>query len=83
MWMCVICDCVQVSELEARVQHLIVESTTFKLECSSTKKLLTETRKDVSKYAESAAETLSNYQRELAQHGRTMEDLLTVKEEVS
>ncbi len=88
MWGCVICViCVivyaQVTELEASVHCLTAENATMQLEISSTHKLLTEARKDASQYAESASETLSNYQRELAQHGRTMEGLLAVKEEVS
>lgn len=58
------------------------KTSALQLELTAAREEATEARGDAAKYAESASETLSNYQRELAQHGKTMEELLTVKDQV-
>ncbi len=73
----------QVSALEAQISSLTSDNGALQLELSTTCHDLTEVRGDAAKYAESASETMSNYQRELAQHGKTMDELLTIKDQVS
>ena len=70
------------SELEAQITSLTSEKSALQLELSSAHEDLSVARADAERYAESAAETRSNYQRELAQHGKTMEELLALRDQV-
>ena len=70
------------SALEAQISSLTSDKGALQLELSTTCHDLTEVRGDAAKYAESASETMSNYQRELSQHGKTMNELLAIKDQV-
>ncbi|XP_064382187.1 nucleoprotein TPR-like isoform X2 [Halichondria panicea] len=72
----------QVSALEAQISSLTSDKGALQLELSTTCHDLTEVRGDAAKYAESASETMSNYQRELSQHGKTMNELLAIKDQL-
>ena len=70
------------AELEGQiaVQGSSVSSLTSEL--ANVRQELEVARKDTKTYSDSAVDIQSLYQSELVQHGRSMEELLTVKEKV-
>jgi len=64
------------------VANLRSENAAFRSQLTEAQEQLAVTKADFTRFADAAAETQGNYQRELTQHGKTMEQLLALKEEV-
>ena len=72
----------QVSDLESQLSLLESEKGALQLELSSVQEELQEARENVMVFTDSANEMRTLYQRELAQHGKSMESLLATKDQV-
>ena len=72
----------QISELQSKVSSLESQRTSLQLELTSAQEELSAAREDAKRYAGQAATTQELYERELIEHGKTMEALLTAKEQV-
>lgn len=71
------------AELEGQVSALESSVSALTSDLSTSHEELGVARMDAKGYADSAAETQRLYQSELVQHGRSMEELLNLKEKVS
>ena len=72
----------QISELQSKVSSLESERTSLQLELTSVQEELSTAREDARRYADQGATTQELYERELIEHGKTMEALLAAKEQV-
>ncbi len=73
---------IQVADLEGQILVLESKKDALQLELTSSQKELEVARGDVRSFADSARDTQALYQHELMQHGKSMETLLSLKEQV-
>ena len=72
----------KISDLESMLSGALTQVEELQLELSSVQQEVGVAKEDVRKFSEQAVSTQELYERELLQHGRSMENLHRVKEEV-
>ena len=70
------------ADLEGQISSLESLRDTLQIELSSAQDEVVTARSDIKQFADSAAETQKLYQHELLQHGKSMEALFAVQEQV-
>lgn len=73
---------IQVADLEGQISCLETERSRLQSDLTSSQEGLEAAQDDAKKFAELATETQSVYQHELMQHGKSMESLFALKEQV-
>ena len=70
------------ADLESQISILESERDVLQIDLASSQEELKAARDDANSFAESMTETQTLYQQELVQHGKSMESLFTLKEQV-
>ena len=71
-----------ISDLESKLEEALLRIEGLQVEVSSAQREVSVAKEDVKKFSEQAISTQELYERELLQHGKSMESLHRVKEEV-
>ena len=73
---------VQISELELNLSVLGTECSTLQSDLTTTQEQLATAQEDAKRYSEQASEAQAVYERELVNHGKSMQALCDLREQV-